>query len=94
VDHGSLARLQQECSLVDAEETFAEHSGKTSDPPSRSGEKRAVCLADPMQSVPASGYLERITRERSEKNRNTTASYASSGSCLGAAAINAMFVQR
>jgi L-rhamnose isomerase len=31
---------------------------------------------DPLQAFRNSGYLERITAERSEKNRNNTATYA------------------
>jgi L-rhamnose isomerase/sugar isomerase len=76
VDHGSLARLQQECSLVDAEETLRGAFWQDVRPAIQEWRKARRLPADPMQAFRASGYLERITRERSENNRNTTASYA------------------
>jgi L-rhamnose isomerase / sugar isomerase len=76
VDHGSLARLQQECSLVDAEETLRGAFWQDVRPAIQEWRKSRGLPADPMQAFRTSGYLERITRERSEKNRNTTASYA------------------
>ena len=76
VDHGSLARLQQECSLVDAEETLRGAFWQDVRPAIQEWRKARRLSADPMQAFRTSGYLERITRERSENNRNTTASYA------------------
>jgi L-rhamnose isomerase/sugar isomerase len=76
VDHGSLARLQQECSLVDAEETLRGAFWQDVRPAIQEWRKARRLPADPMQVFRTSGYLERITRERSENNRNTTASYA------------------
>ena len=76
VDHGSLARLQQECSLVDAEETLRGAFWQDVRPAILEWRKSRNLPADPMRAFRTSGYLERITRERSEKNRNATASYA------------------
>jgi L-rhamnose isomerase/sugar isomerase len=76
VDHGALARLQHECSLVDAEETLRGAFWQDVRPAIQEWRKSRALPADPMQAFRTSGYLERITRERSEKNRNTTASYA------------------
>ena len=76
VDHGSLARLQQECSLVDAEETLRGAFWQDVRPAIQEWRKSRNLPADPMQAFRTSGYLERITRERGEKNRNATASYA------------------
>ena len=76
VDHGSLARLQQECSLVDAEETLRGAFWQDVRPAIQEWRKSRNLPAHPMQAFRTSGYLERITRERSEKNRNATASYA------------------
>jgi L-rhamnose isomerase/sugar isomerase len=76
VDHGSLARLQQECSLVDAEETLRGAFWQDVRPAIQEWRKSRNLPADPMQAFRSSGYLERITRERAEKNRNATASYA------------------
>ena len=76
VDHATLARLQQECSLVDAEETLRGAFWQDVRPAIQEWRKARHLPADPMQAFRTSGYLERITRERSENNRNTTASYA------------------
>jgi L-rhamnose isomerase/sugar isomerase len=76
VDHGSLARLQQECSLVDAEETLRGAFWQDVRPAIQEWRKSRRLPGDPLQAFRTSGYLERITRERGEKNRNTTASYA------------------
>jgi L-rhamnose isomerase/sugar isomerase len=76
VDHGRLAQLQQECSLVDAEETLRGAFWQDVRPAVEEWRKSRNLPADPMRAFRASGYLERITRERSEKNRNTTSSYA------------------
>jgi L-rhamnose isomerase / sugar isomerase len=76
VDHGRLAQLQQECSLVDAEETLRGAFWQDVRPAIEEWRKSRNLPADPMRAFRASGYLERITRERSEKNRNTSSSYA------------------
>jgi len=76
VDHGRLAQLQQECSLVDAEETLRGAFWQDVRPAIEEWRKSRNLPADPMRAFRANGYLERITRERSEKNRNTTSSYA------------------
>jgi L-rhamnose isomerase/sugar isomerase len=76
VDHSRLAQLQQECSLVDAEETLRGAFWQDVRPAIEDWRKSRNLPADPMRAFRASGYLERITRERSEKNRNTSSSYA------------------
>src|SRR5580692_2294906 len=76
VDHGSLARLQQECSLVDAEECLRGAFWFDVRPLVREWRKLHGLPEDPMAAFRGSGYLERITRERSEKNIGATASYA------------------
>jgi L-rhamnose isomerase / sugar isomerase len=76
VDHPRLAHLQQECSLVDAEETLRGAFWQDVRPVIQEWRKAHNLPADPMQAFRGSGYLERITGERSQSNRNTTASYA------------------
>jgi L-rhamnose isomerase / sugar isomerase len=76
VDHGRLVHLQQNCSLVDAEETLRGAFWQDVRPAIQAWRKSRNLPADPMQAFRASGYLERITAERSEKNRDTSASYA------------------
>jgi L-rhamnose isomerase/sugar isomerase len=76
VDHDRLSKLQQDCSLIDAEETLRGAFWQDVRPTIREWRKSRGLPEDPLQAFRSSGYLERITRERSEKNRNTTASYA------------------
>jgi L-rhamnose isomerase/sugar isomerase len=76
VDHDRLSKLQQDCSLIDAEETLRGAFWQDVRPAIREWRKARGLPEDPLQSLRTSGYLERITRERSEENRGTTASYA------------------
>ncbi|MGB7283748.1 MAG: TIM barrel protein [Candidatus Acidiferrum sp.] len=76
VDHERLAKLQQECALIDAEETLRGAFWQDVRPVIREWRKSRGLPEDPMAAFRANGYLGRITRERSEKNRGTTASYA------------------
>ncbi len=76
VDHARLAKLQTDCSLVDAEETLRGAFWLDVRPAIREWRKSRGIPEDPMQAFRTSGYLERITRERSEKNHGASASYA------------------
>jgi len=76
VDHGRLAKLQQDCSLVDAEETLRGAFWSDVRPAIREWRKSRGLPEDPMLTFRCSGYLERVTRERSERNRGTSATYA------------------
>jgi L-rhamnose isomerase/sugar isomerase len=76
VDHERLAKVQQDCSLVDAEETLRGAFWQDVRPAIREWRKARRLPEDPMQAFRSSGYLERVTRERSEKNIGATASYA------------------
>jgi len=76
VDHERLAKLQQDCSLVDAEETLRGAFWQDVRPAVREWRKARRLPEDPMQAFRSSGYLERVTRERAEKNIGATASYA------------------
>jgi L-rhamnose isomerase/sugar isomerase len=76
VDHQRLAKLQQDCSLVDAEETLRGAFWQDVRPAIREWRKARQLPEDPMQAFRSSGYLERVTRERAEKNIGATASYA------------------
>lgn len=76
VDHESLARHQKNCSLVDAENCLKE-AFSTDVRPAIAEWRRSRGLAeDPLAAFRASGYLERITAERAEKNRAAISSYA------------------
>jgi L-rhamnose isomerase/sugar isomerase len=76
VDHEKLARLQDECALIDAE-TCLKDAFSTDVRPAIGEWARAKGLAeDPMDAFRQSGYLERITAERSQRNATTVSSYA------------------
>src|SRR5690242_8714867 len=76
VDHERLAKLQQSCSLVDAEETLRGAFWQDVRPAIAEWRKGRDLPEDPMQAFRNSGYLERITRERTEQNRAASGSYA------------------
>ena len=76
VDHSRLAKLQQDCLLVDAEETLRGAFWVDVRPAIREWRKSRGLPEDPMVAFRGSGYLERVTRERSERNRGTSATYA------------------
>jgi L-rhamnose isomerase/sugar isomerase len=76
VDHGRLATLQQECSLVDAEETLRNAFWVDVRPIVKEWRASQGLPVDPMEAFRASGYAERIALERRENNLGTTASYA------------------
>ena len=75
VDLELLSHLQQRCSLVDAEECFREAFWFDVRPAVREWRAAHGLPADPLQAFRESGYLERITAERSEQNRAVSASY-------------------
>ncbi|MGB9431322.1 MAG: TIM barrel protein [Candidatus Acidiferrum sp.] len=76
VDHALLQKLQEKCSLVDAEETLRSAFWKDTRPMVREWRKGKGLPEDPMQAFRESGYLERITRERGERNLGANTSYA------------------
>jgi L-rhamnose isomerase/sugar isomerase len=76
VDHQHLSKLQQACSLVDAEETLRGAFWEDVRPAIREWRKAHSLPDDPMQAFRSSGYVERITRERKEKNSGASGGYA------------------
>jgi L-rhamnose isomerase / sugar isomerase len=76
VDRTRLLKFQQECSLVDAEETL--RAAFWQDTRAIVTEwRRAKGLPDsPLQAFRESGYIERITNERRERNLGATVNYA------------------
>ena len=63
VDHDRLSKLQQDCSLIDAEETLRGAFWQDVRPTIREWRKSRGLPEDPLQAFRSSGYLERITRE-------------------------------
>ncbi len=76
VDHKKLARLQDECALVDAETCLKDAFSTDVRPAIREWARAKGLAEDPMDAFRQSGYLERITAERSAKNSATVSSYA------------------
>jgi len=76
VDYERLAALQQNCSVVDAEETLRSAFWEDTRPIVAGWRKAKGLPEDPLRAFRESGYLEKITRERREKNMSSSASYA------------------
>jgi L-rhamnose isomerase/sugar isomerase len=76
VDHARLSELQDECRLVEAEETFRSAFWYDVRPLVREWREARGLPADPLQDLAASGYVDKITTERGAKNSNAVASYA------------------
>jgi|SRR5215472_2412207 len=76
VDHERLARHQKTCALVDAENCLKDAFSTDVRPAVAEWRKSQGLAEDPLAAFRASGYLERITAERAEKNRATASSYA------------------
>jgi L-rhamnose isomerase/sugar isomerase len=76
VDHEQLAKFQEHCSLVDAEETLRGAFWQDTRSIVKEWRRAKGLPDDPLQAFRQSGYLERIVRERSERNVGSTPSYA------------------
>ena len=75
VNHERLSAFQKNCSLVEAEETLRGAFWQDVRPAIREWRKAKGLPEDPLKSFQESGYLERITRERKERNLGATVSY-------------------
>lgn len=76
VDFAALAKHQASCSLVDAESCLKDAFSTDVRPAIREWSRSKGLPEDPLAASRESGYLERITRERSEKNMSAVSSYA------------------
>ena len=76
VDQERLASLQQSCSLVDAEECLRGAFWTDVRPALREWRHSHGLPEDPLQAFKQSGYLERITAERRERNAAIVTTYA------------------
>jgi L-rhamnose isomerase / sugar isomerase len=76
VDRERLAKFQQNCALVDAEETLRAAFWQDTREVVGGWRKAKGLPADPLKTFRESGYLEKITKERGEKNTGASASYA------------------
>jgi L-rhamnose isomerase/sugar isomerase len=76
VDHERLAGLQTKCALVDAEECLKSAFATDVRPVIREWAQSKGLPADPMDAFRQSGYLERITADRGQRNAAAVSSYA------------------
>ncbi|HEY5054526.1 MAG TPA: TIM barrel protein [Acidobacteriaceae bacterium] len=76
VDHATLAELQQQCRLVEAEECFRSAFWQDVRPIVRDWREARGLPADPLKALAESGYVERISQERGSKNAHSVSSYA------------------
>ena len=76
VDHKKLARLQESCDLVDAEGCLKDAFSTDVRPAIREWARAKGLAEDPMDAFRQSGYLERITAARTQKNMAAVSSYA------------------
>jgi L-rhamnose isomerase/sugar isomerase len=76
VDHEKLASYQKRCELVNAEGCLKDAFSSDVRPVIREWATSKGLPADPMDAFRQSGYLEKITAERCEKNVASATSYA------------------
>src|ERR1700736_1813827 len=76
VDRVTLAGLQQECRLVEAEEWFRSACWTDVRPIVKEWRISRGLPAEPLKALAESGYVEKITAERSSKNAASVSSYA------------------
>jgi L-rhamnose isomerase/sugar isomerase len=76
VDHAKLAAAQAKCALIDAENCLKDAFSADVRPAIREWARARDLPEDPLEAFRQSGYLERITAERSKKNITSVTSYA------------------
>jgi L-rhamnose isomerase/sugar isomerase len=76
VDHERLATLQESCSLVEAEECLRGSFWYDVRPVLREWRVKHGLPADPLEALRISGYVERMTVERRERNASAVTTYA------------------
>jgi L-rhamnose isomerase/sugar isomerase len=76
VDHAKLDKLQQSCSLVEAEETFRGAFWTDVRPMVKEWRVARKLPAEPLKALKESGYVEKISKQRGAKNAGSVSSYA------------------
>ena len=76
VDGGKLAAAQKSCDLVRAESLLQDAFATDVRPAIKEWRNSKGLPAEPMEAFRQSGYLERITKERADRNSRTSSSYA------------------
>ncbi len=76
VDRVTLAELQQQCRLVEAEECFRSAFWQDVRPIVRDWREARGLPTDPLKALAESGYVQRISQERGSKSARNVSSYA------------------
>lgn len=76
VDYRKLVHFQERCDLVDAENCLKDAFSTDVRPAVAEWAQSRGLAEDPLKAFRESGYLERITHERAERNRASVTSYA------------------
>ncbi len=76
VDHAALARHQQRCELIDAEECLKAAFAEDVRPVIAAWRRSKGLPENPLAAYRESGYQEKIDKERAAANRGTVSSYA------------------
>jgi L-rhamnose isomerase/sugar isomerase len=76
VDHGALSHAQTDCDLIRAESLLQDAFNTDVRPAIQDWRDCKGLPRDPLKAFLESGYLQRITKERSTRNRNNVSSYA------------------
>ena len=76
VDHAALADAQAKCDLIRAESLVQDAFNTDVRPQIREWRDSKGLPQDPLKTFQESGYLERITKERAERNSRSVSSYA------------------
>lgn len=76
VDHAALSQAQTKCDLVRAESLLQDAFNTDVRPAIQQWRNSKGLPLDPLKAFLQSGYLERITKERSARNLNNVSSYA------------------
>ena len=76
IDPHKLAEMQDACRLVEAEEYFRGAFWQDVRPAVREWRTARGLPAEPLKTLAASGYVEKITEERSGRNARAVSSYA------------------
>ena len=76
VDHAALSQAQMKCELINAETLLQDAFNTDVRPQIQEWRNSKGLPQDPMKAFQESGYLERITKERAERNSHSVSSYA------------------
>ncbi|QNI36055.1 TIM barrel protein [Edaphobacter albus] len=76
IDRDTLAKLQDECRLVEAEELFRDSFWSDVRPVVRAWREARGLPVDPLQELQKSGYVEQIAKGRAQRNKGAVSSYA------------------